>query len=87
MKIKKGFILKEIAGNFVVVAVGPAVRDFNGAISLNGVGATLWKALEKENTEDSLIWALLNEYQVEYEKAKTDVENFVNKLKEANLVE
>lgn len=87
MKIKKGFILKEIAGNFVVVAVGPAVRDFNGAISLNGVGATLWKALEKENTVDSLIWALLNEYQVEYEKAKTDVENFVNKLKEANLVE
>ena len=87
MKIKKGFILKEIAGNFVVVAVGPAVRDFNGAISLNGVGATLWKALEKENTVDGLIWALLNEYQVEYEKAKTDVENFVNKLKEANLVE
>lgn len=87
MKIKKGFILKEIAGNFVVVAVGPAVRDFNGAISLNGVGATLWKALEKDITVDGLIQTLLNEYQVEYDKAKIDVENFVNKLKEANLVE
>ena len=87
MKIKKGFILKEIAGSYVVVAVGPAVRDFNGAISLNGVGATLWKALEQDNTIDGLIQTLLAEYQVEYDKAKQDVENFVNKLKGANLVE
>ena len=87
MKIKKGFILKEIAGSFVVVAIGPAVKDFNGAISLNSVGATLWKALEHDNTVDGLIQLLLDEYQVDYDKAKVDVENFVNKLKEANLVE
>lgn len=87
MKIKEGFILKEIAGSYLVVAVGCAVRDFNGAISLNGVGATLWKNLEKENTVEGLIQALTEEYQVEYDKAKIDVENFVNKLKEANLVE
>ena len=87
MKIKKGFILKEIADSFVVVAVGPAVKEFNGAISLNGVGATLWKNLQTDNTIEGLIQALLSEYQVEYDKAKIDVENFVNKLKEANLVE
>lgn len=87
MRIKKGFILKEIAGSYVVVAVGPAVKNFNGAISLNGVGATLWKALEQDNTEEGLIKALTDEYDVENEKAKIDVENFVKKLKEANLVE
>ena len=87
MKIKKGFILKEIADSYVVVAVGPAVREFNGAISLNDVGATLWKALEKDITIEGLIKALTDEYQVEYDKAKVDVENFVNKLREANLVE
>ena len=87
MKIKNGFILKEIANSYVVVAVGSAVKDFNGAISLNDVGATIWKALENDNTIDGLIQAVLDEYQVDYDKAKIDVENFVKKLEEANLVE
>ncbi len=87
MKIKKGFILKEIAGSYVVVAVGPALKNFNGAISLNGVGATLWKALENGNTVEGLINALTDEYDVGYDKAKLDVEKFIGKLKEANLVE
>ena len=43
MKIKQGFMLREVAGNYVVVAVGEASKKFNGVINLNESGAFIWK--------------------------------------------
>lgn len=87
MKIKQGFMLREVAGNFVVVAVGEASKNFNGVINLNESGAFLWKQLMSETTNDKLLDALLNEYDVSEEIAKKDIEMFVNKLKEADILE
>ena len=86
MKIKDGFILREVAGNFIVVAVGNAVKDFNGVITLNEVGAFLWKKLEVGATEEDLVDALLSEYEVEKDVAEADVKKFVDKLVGAGLV-
>ena len=88
MKIKEGFILREVAGSYVVVAVGAASKDFRGVIKLNGSGAFLWKVLEKEDksTED-LVKALLDEYEIDEETAKKDVNDFVDRLKGAKIVE
>ena len=86
MKIKDGFILREVAGNFVVVAVGSAVKDFKAIITLNETGALLWKTLEKGATENELLTALLNEYEVPEQVAKVDIKAFINKLQSANLL-
>ena len=86
MKIKEGFILREVAGSFVVVAVGDAVKTFNGIITLNETGAFLWKALEKGATEQDLLSALLAEYDVAESVAKEHVKKFIAKLTEAKLV-
>lgn len=86
MKIKDGFILREVAGNFIVVAVGSAVKDFNGIINLNETGAFLWRMLEKGCDEQSLKKALLDEYDVEYAVAEADVKAFIAKLTEAGLL-
>ena len=87
MKIKKGFILREVAGNNIVVAVGDAVKSFNGVINVNETGAFLWKLLENDTTEEKLVTALLEEYDVAEELAKKDVNAFINKLAEAGLTE
>lgn len=87
MKIKKGFLLKEIANSYIVVAVGSATKDFDGAITLNSVSAFLWKQLENESTIESLVTALVNEYEVDNETATNDVQEFVKKIQEAGLVE
>ena len=86
MKIKDGFILREVAGNYIVVAVGEAVKNFNGVINLNETGAFLWKILEKGGDEESLTASLLEEYDVQEEIAKADVKAFIEKLTEAGLV-
>jgi hypothetical protein len=87
MIIKQGFMLREVAGNFVVVAIGEASKKFNGVINLNESGAFLWKQLTKEVTKEQLLEALLNEYDVSEEIAKNDIDKFINKLKEADILE
>ena len=86
MKIKDGFILREVAGSYLVVAVGNAVKEFGGIVNLNETGAFLWRLLEKSSTESEMVDALLNEYEVDRETAEKDVKAFVQKLTEAKLV-
>nr|MBO4518249.1 PqqD family protein [Clostridia bacterium] len=86
MKIKDGFILREVAGSFIVVAVGEAVKNFNGIVNLNETGAFLWKILEKGAEREDLIKALLSEYEVDEKTAAADVSAFTDKLREAKLV-
>ena len=86
MKIKDGYMLREVAGNSVVVAVGKATLDFNGLITLNSTGAFLWKMLAKETTEEALITAMLDEYEIDERTAKTDIAEFMDKLKGADLI-
>lgn len=86
MKIKDGFILREVAGSFIVVAVGDAVKTFNGIITLNETGAFLWKELEKGAEEQDLLKALLAEYDVEEDVASQHVKKFIARLTEAKLI-
>lgn len=87
MKLKKNFILREVAGTFLVVAVGDAVKNFNKAINLNSTGAFLWKQLENEVTEEELIDKLIEEYEIDRETAKKDISGFLQRLREANLLD
>ena len=87
MKIKKGYILREVAGNYIVVAVWDAFKNFNGIINLNETGAFLWKRLEEGATEEQLKSALLNEYEVEEQIAENDIKAFISKLTEKGLLD
>ncbi len=87
MKIKEGFVLKEIAGQYVVIALGAASRVFNGIIKLNETGKTLWEALSSDTDEQRLVDALLAEYDVDEQTAKKDVKKFVEQLQGANILE
>ncbi len=87
MKLKKDFVLREVAGSFIVLAVGKETLDFDGMLSLNESGALLWHTLEKEADKDTLVDALMQEYEVEREVASADVEAFLTKLSDAGCLE
>lgn len=87
MKIKKGFILKELGGQYVAVATGEASRIFQGVVKLNGTGAFLWGLLEKGATRDELVNGLLAEYDVERDRAESSVSAFLEKLKTEKMLE
>ena len=87
MKIKDGFMLKEIAGTWVVVPLGARVVEFNGLMSLNESSVLLWNKLEKGATIDELVKVILSEYDIDEKTARADVEEFVNLVKEKGLLE
>lgn len=86
MKIKENFMLRKVADCYVVVPVGPAVAEFNGMINLNEAGAFLWQLLETETTEEAVVEAMLEHFEVDEALAKADVSKFVAQLKEADLL-
>ena len=89
MKIKSGFMLREVAGQWVVVPLGERVVQVSGILSITSSGAVLWKALEAgvEGIED-LARVLLKEYdQVDEETALADVRAFVAQLSDKGLLE
>ena len=87
MKIKKGFVIRSVAGVYVVVATGKLAKKFNGMITLNETGAFLWKCLEEDITKEELLEKLLAEYDVKLEQATEDIDNFLKQVVEAKLVE
>lgn len=87
MKIKKGFTVRNIAGSDIVVPVGNAEKIFNGMITLNESGAFFWNALLKDTTVDEMVKKVTSEYNVDEERAKADVEKFIEQLRENNLIE
>ncbi len=86
MKIKDGFILREVAGNFIVVAVGEEAVNFNAMITLNDSGAFLWNNLKEEITKEELTEKLLEEYEIDRETATNDVDEFLTILENRKLL-
>lgn len=87
MRIKDGFVLKEIAGSYIVVPLRERIESFSAVINLNETSALLWKSLSKDLSEDELVQILLDSYDVDKTKAIEDVHDFVIKLKNADLIE
>lgn len=86
MKIKDGFVLRNICDEYIVVAVGRQTLDFKGLIKLNETGAFLWEQLKNERSEEELLTALRAEYAVDEATAKADIAAFLASLKEAALL-
>ena len=81
MKIKEGFLLRQVAGQTVVLPTGGDL-DLNMMITLNETGAFLWEQLASETDENELVAALLAEYDVDEATARKSVAAFVKKLNE-----
>ncbi len=88
MKIKEGYVLKDIAGSFVVVPVGDNIVDLSSMITVNETGAFLWSLLENDADVDYMCEMVLKEYEgAPEEEVKNDIAEFVNVLKEKNILE
>ena len=86
MRIKKEFILREIAGEYILIPTGTTTQEFNGLITINDVAAFVWKNIEKVNSVDELISMVLDEYDVDEDVDRNDIEEFIQQLKKADMI-
>ena len=88
MKIKNGFVLRDMCGENIVTAEGMENINFNKLISLNSTAAFLWKNLEgKEFTEQEMAQLLVDEYGIDMELALKDSAALCQSWVEAGIAE
>ena len=88
MKIKNGFILREMCGEHIVAAEGLEHINFNKLISLNSTAAFLWEALVgKEFTDEQMARLLVDEYGIDMELALTDSRKLMQSWLDAGIAE
>lgn len=87
MKLKKEFILREVAGETLVVPVGSMALKFNGIISLDPVGTLIWKALEQEKNREEILAEILENFEVEKQVAEADMDEFLKQLEDNDFME
>lgn len=87
MKIKEGFILKDVAGSKIVIATGKERMSFNGVITFNSVGAEIFELLDGTNTPEKIVEEISREYNVDSAIVKKDFEALVEKLRKHNMLD
>lgn len=87
MKIRGDYILDTIGGEKMAVPLSADNHDQTGLVKLNDAGAFLWERLQSKTTEEELVQALTEEYEVTQEKAAADVRKFLDKLSAKGLLE
>lgn len=88
MKIREGFILRDVADKTFVVAVGELSKTFSGIITLNETGKFIWEMLSNSATEKEIVEALLEECEdAERVVVEKDVKEFIEKLKGDKILE
>lgn len=89
MRIKEGFVLREVCGDPVIMAQGLSSIDFCRLLGLSESAAWLWQEAKRQGdfTVESLAAALFDEYEISREQAHHDVEKLLEQLKEQGVVE
>lgn len=87
MKLSEQFVLRQVAGTWVVLPLKHGTVNFNGVIRLNGSGALLWQCLEQGGDRQALVKTLTDRYNVSHDQADADVEEFLQTLEKTGCLE
>ncbi len=89
MKIKSGFVLEKVGGEYLAVAVGERAKEFSGFVRLNSSGAYFWNLMaEREVTKEELVSAALKDFEgVSREQISGDLDNLIKALSEGEILE
>lgn len=82
IRAKKGFILRRLGQEYMVVPIGEASKNLNGMIRMNETGAFYWKELENGITEDELVGKMLERFEdLDEETARKDLREYLETMK------
>jgi len=89
MKIKEGFVLRQVCGENVIVGEGLGAINFGKLLALNDTAAWLWQRAKAQGnfTVESLAEALCEEYEVSIDDAKADVASIIAEWQKVGVIE
>lgn len=87
MKILREFVLREVAGDVLLVPTGKTALDLNGMMTLNEIGAEIWKMLPEARDSEQIAARLAQDYDAPVEQIRADVDEFLDQLRKLGIVE
>ncbi len=94
MKAKKGFNLRNICGQNIIVAEGKENIDFSNIISMNESCALLWKSVQgKDFTAEDMAQVLMDNYEIDadtplpHDQALHDANMVAEQWREAGIID
>ncbi len=87
MKIKDGFIMKNVAGSNVVLPLGERQEEVKGIITFNDVGADVFNMLDGTNSAEVIATKIAKDYDAPYETVEADVNKLIEKMRVHGLIE
>lgn len=87
MKLIDGIVTNSIDGESFAIATGKASKEFNGLVKNNPSAAFIFELLKKDQTEDTIVAAMLDKYDVDEATVRADVKELLELLKSKNLIE
>lgn len=87
MKIKRGFMMRKVGQENIVLPIDSKKMNFNGMVKLNATAAELWNFFQSEHTKQEAISYLVKKYEIDEETATLGVEKFLETIKAGNFAE
>lgn len=87
MKIKENYVMREVAGQAIVIAIGEESGRFKGMINLNRTGRDVWACLKNGMDLNETVKEIVDKYEVDSNIVARDVEKMVDKLYKVGVLE
>lgn len=87
MHASKDYILREIAGETILIPSGAAAQKFNGLVTLNELGSFIWSNLSEDMTLDALTARITDAYEIDAATAQADAQEFLAELRKVGALE
>ena len=86
MHIVPGFIVREVAGETIAIPSGEAANTLSGLVALNSSGKLLFELLQTECSEQDLVRAMLDTYDIDEETALADVREYLEVFRKSGIL-
>lgn len=87
LKVKDGYILREVMGDYIVMPAGDNMKKFEGALVLSETSAFVWEKLQKNVSKSDLLKDVLAEFDVDEATASKDIDDLIEKLKSLDVID
>ena len=87
MKACGEFVLRNIAGEYMLMPTGAMIGSFRGAVLMNEMAAFLWEKLQTSATRDELLAEILAHYSIDEETAAADLDAALAEMKQMKVIE
>ena len=87
MKARSDYILRNIAGEYMLMPAGEQIKNFQGMLLMNELSAFVWEKMQTSVTREELLTEILSVYETDEQTAAADLDALLENLLQLGVIE